>query len=1140
LSNFIPGTYVISCTDGSSITVRDGQAGLGIQIGDVHGAAALAAAAYKNSGTYVATLSVLAATADAAGAVTVEFTVSDLLAAPVSGLSLASLSFNIAKLMPKKSGESFNSWEPYIWRAVTAGAGAWNDGSHTAYATASNATAPQAYREPCSTCATPIAGGTLTELSAGHYRYAFATNLAAATVPATSKGPVRAISYTATDRGYRHRVTVMLGGATGPIGSATFDFVPDGSALAGKATRDIIRTETCFQCHGSEFSAHGGDRRSLDACVTCHVPGAVEVRSDASLDAKQLFHRIHMGLDLPSSGGADGIVFGTPQQQADNGNSVWTESGEEKTYWKVGFPAQPHNCMKCHQTPNGQTVADVDNWKSTPSRQACGSCHDDLNFQTGDNHPIPSLAPSGNVQTDDLTCGACHPDALPSTWAGPGEPPVSAPIANAHDMQTRWTHQHTDTPLGDAASDVRNVPEFTESVTMSGASGIPGATNVFVAGDAPVIDVELRDAATSTAIDCTIANNCSRAPAGGTAMGSCTPYACTPTTLALGALPLAGSSLFVHGPRARNYPAFTTSARAVIYAHDPVNTNLLLPGPYDLSAVRSFALVVDGGQNLFGRDPTGGDVTLLGTFSVTFPAPWSASKTYASGARAVVNGNMYAAAVAGVGGTLAPSGTGGAIFETPPWQPSTGYDVGARVLSAGNVYVVGPSATTGASAPSGGPSGISNNVSDGAVTWTYVGAAVKWQYVSPAWATPTAVTQDELVAWLNNAAANPAFVARAIAFKDTALDGAGTVSRLGVRSKGLGGTHAIAGTSTAASDLNKVIFGSDLTVHQPAGSTPSNTLSRILAWQPNHVYVVNDIVYSDTAPAKAYTVVSAGVSAGSGGPIGTASVIADGSVTWKFTNPMWAQTDAKVEYRPTGFRYTLDPILAETPPGTYVVGLEISSRGAFNSAIGNYRAPSVAYFRFQVGTAAEELPVARNCSSCHEAPDTVSALQSYSATSGSYAGLQQGQFRGLVFDPVRHFKMFADNATDVCGSCHDYQPQNPTGDWSGAYPISRRVHAVHRGGELNDPNATVAHADEDPARHWDIAFPRDIRQCESCHVAGTTSGSWLVNPNRLACMGCHDDLATQAHIKMMVFDPSPANPYSGDEIESCANCHATH
>ena len=101
----------------------------------------------------------------------------------------------------------------------------------------------------------------------------------------------------------------------------------------------------------------------------------------------------------------------------------------------------------------------------------------------------------------------------------------------------------------------------------------------------------------------------------------------------------------------------------------------------------------------------------------------------------------------------------------------------------------------------------------------------------------------------------------------------------------------------------------------------------------------------------------------------------------------------------------------------------------------------------------------------------------------------------------------------------------------------RRVHAVHYGSSLNYPNATVSHADSVVGRNWTTTSPQDVRNCQTCHQTGPTSGAWPTTPNRLACGGCHDSDAASAHLRLQTSDPTPAAPWSGDEQESCNTCH---
>jgi len=53
-----------------------------------------------------------------------------------------------------------------------------------------------------------------------------------------------------------------------------------------------------------------------------------------------------------------------------------------------------------------------------------------------------------------------------------------------------------------------------------------------------------------------------------------------------------------------------------------------------------------------------------------------------------------------------------------PWAASTAVQVGQQMHNGGNVYVV---TTAGTTASSGGPSGTGTGITDGSVTWNYVG-----------------------------------------------------------------------------------------------------------------------------------------------------------------------------------------------------------------------------------------------------------------------------------------------------------------------------------------------------------------------------------------------------------------------------------
>src|SRR6202011_1437529 len=146
-----------------------------------------------------------------------------------------------------------------------------------------------------------------------------------------------------------------------------------------------------------QLSFHGGSRRGVDMCVLCHTPQTLDPASGVSADFKVMIHKIHDGARLPS------VAAGTP----------YTLNGSD---WStVVYPADVRRCETCHSQASGAVHAA--NYLTKPTRVACGSCHDDVNFATGVTHP-------GGPQFDDNLCSTCH---IPE-----GEIDFDASIKGAH------------------------------------------------------------------------------------------------------------------------------------------------------------------------------------------------------------------------------------------------------------------------------------------------------------------------------------------------------------------------------------------------------------------------------------------------------------------------------------------------------------------------------------------------------------------------------------------------------------------------------------------------------------------------------------------------------------------------------------
>jgi OmcA/MtrC family decaheme c-type cytochrome len=235
-------------------------------------------------------------------------------------------------------------------------------------------------------------GGTLTQLSSGQYQYVFKTKAPAGFDPTATN--------TVAIYGTRN---LSAFNAPNNYASATLNFVPNGSKVTH--IRDVVATASCDSCH-DQLSFHGGARRGVSMCVMCHTPAMIDAATGQSVDFKVYIHKLHMGSSLPS------VVAGTPYLigTTNFSNIVYPATSSASDAGATsGF-----RCTTCHDATK---ATQANNFMTKPSAAACGSCHDNVNLATGQNHP-------GGPQPDDTMCANCH---IPQ-----GELPFDASVMGAH------------------------------------------------------------------------------------------------------------------------------------------------------------------------------------------------------------------------------------------------------------------------------------------------------------------------------------------------------------------------------------------------------------------------------------------------------------------------------------------------------------------------------------------------------------------------------------------------------------------------------------------------------------------------------------------------------------------------------------
>ena len=465
------GTWTLTCPgdDGGTSSINLKQALVDYATMSVESKAAL--------DLKIAVSSVTVAASDQPG---IAFRVTDTTGNGVKGLPPADLRFALLKLVPTApvpsmpgaigpDGSGNDTWVSYMAATPTSTAGA----------------------ETAAPAATATSGA-LTDNGDGTYSYTFLRKVTEAGVTYDAKAT--------------HRLAIILSESGNPFAPVNLvkDFVPaTGQDVTGK--NDKVDGTACLECHGS-FRAkaggtgafHGGARYDVRVCVACHndqrrftaIPGtgttpavdldapgtvdaptgawagnAVTVNGQAFVNLPVFIHKIHMGEGMTLKGGQ---YTGLP------------------TPYEVTYPQDVRNCAKCHRK-----VAQADNFKTKPSRRACGACHDGVSFEAV--APAGRTLHKGGPMANDATCLTCHPITGAKTVASIGILESHVSIAEP-DPQATWlggTNANTNAGYLPAAgvplpAGTARITYEVKSVTRD-ANKNPSVVFRFVKDDKPVV-----------------------------------------------------------------------------------------------------------------------------------------------------------------------------------------------------------------------------------------------------------------------------------------------------------------------------------------------------------------------------------------------------------------------------------------------------------------------------------------------------------------------------------------------------------------------------------------------------------------------------------------------------------------------------
>jgi hypothetical protein len=260
----------------------------------------------------------------------------------------------------------------------------------------------------------------------------------------------------------------------------------------GTATREEyasgpVESSSCFECHKGPISGktnlthsapgrsplgnHALDSAPIATCQMCHNTDGYSKNP-----AIRKIHGVHRGAKQLAPGAAH-PEYGL---EADATLSKFTD---------VAFPSFPGkdlDCAKCHR--DGA-------WKDAPSRLACGTCHDNLFFDTGTLKPPRLLGqPKAGPCAADADCAALGQFAICNAATGLCERKTH-PTAK-DDSQCAVCHSADDAGVSPNATR-HEIPARTRvrglNLSDVALSGATGASGVVAVGDVLTLKLKLAD-----------------------------------------------------------------------------------------------------------------------------------------------------------------------------------------------------------------------------------------------------------------------------------------------------------------------------------------------------------------------------------------------------------------------------------------------------------------------------------------------------------------------------------------------------------------------------------------------------------------------------------------------------------------------